>query len=94
MKKPRIASLLPSCTEIVCALGFEDCLAGRSHECDFPESVRQLPACTASKISATASSAEIDRQVKSLLHSALSLYDIDTAKLRELQPDIILTQAQ
>ena len=94
MKKPRIISLLPSCTEIICALGFEDCLVGRSHECDFPESVRQLPACTASKISAAASSAEIDRQVKSLLHSALSLYDIETAKLRELLPDIILTQAQ
>ena len=94
MKKPRIVSLLPSCTEIVCALGFEDCLVGQSHECDFPPSVRNLPACTASKISSAASSGEIDREVKSLLHQALSLYAIDTAKLRELQPDYILTQAQ
>ena len=92
--QPRIVSLLPSCTEIICALGFEDCLVARSHECDFPASVRNLPACTASKISATASSAEIDREVKSLLQQALSLYDIDIAMLRELQPDFILTQAQ
>ena len=92
--QPRIVSLLPSCTEIICALGFEDCLVARSHECDFPASVRNLPACTASKISTTASSAEIDREVKSLLQQALSLYAIDSAMLRELQPDLILTQAQ
>ena len=90
----RIVSLLPSCTEIVCALGFEDRLVGRSHECDFPASVRRLPACTVSKVPASASSGEIDREVKSLVGRALSLYDIDTAKLRELRPDFILTQAQ
>lgn len=94
MPKPRIVSLLPACTEVVCALGLENCLVGRSHECDFPKSVRRLPACTASKIKTDSSSAEIDRDVKALAQTALSLYDVDGAQLRALKPDIILTQAQ
>lgn len=94
MKKKRIVSLLPACTEIVCALGAGDRLAGRSHECDYPPEVRALPVCTAPKLDATAGSGEIDRQVKALLQEAVSIYRIDTAKLAELRPDIILTQAQ
>ena len=62
--EPRIVSLLPSCTEIVCALGLADHLAGRSHECDFPAVIRRLPACTAPELDVTAASAAIDRQVK------------------------------
>jgi iron complex transport system substrate-binding protein len=85
---------LPSATEIVCALGAEDRLAGRSHECDFPSSVLSLPVCTAPKVDSTAPSGEIDRQVKDLLQQAVSIYRIDTAKLQQLQPDLILTQAQ
>jgi iron complex transport system substrate-binding protein len=92
--KRRIISLLPSCTEIVCALGLEDQLVGRSHECDFPPSVRRLPACTEAKLNPTGTSARIDRDVKTLLRDALSIYRIDAQKLRDLCPDVILTQAQ
>ena len=94
MTPPRIVSLLPSATEIVCALGCEELLVGRSHECDFPTGVRGLPACTESKLNPAGSSVEIDRQVKSLLQDALSIYRVDTGRLHALRPDVILTQAQ
>lgn len=94
MKRPRIVSLLPSATEIVCVLGCGHQLVGRSHECDFPEEVRRLPVCTGAKIDATAGSGAIDREVKGLLEQSLSLYRVDIARLKELRPDFILTQAQ
>ena len=94
MSKQRIISLLPSCTEIVYALGCGNRLVGRSHECDFPPEVRRLPVCSRAKINTNASSNAIDQQVKALLEQALSIYEVDTAKIKELRPDIILTQAQ
>src|SRR5689334_3284659 len=94
MSGPRIVSLLPSATEVVCALGLSARLVGRSHECDFPEAVRGLPACTEPKLDPKAPSAEIHRQVTSLLENALSIYQVDCERLRELKPDVILTQAQ
>ena len=90
----RIVSLIPSTTEIVCALGFEDQLVGRSHECDFPESVRRLPVCTEPKFTPDGSSYEIDQRIKAILHQSLSVYRVHGDILKELQPDLILTQSQ
>jgi iron complex transport system substrate-binding protein len=91
---PRIVSLIASATEIVSALGYEDQLVGRSHECDFPESVRRLPVCTAPKFDVHGSSADIDRRVKATLQDAVSVYAVDRELLQRLQPDVIVTQAQ
>ena len=85
---------MPGCTEIACALGLADQLLGRSHECDFPPAVQALPVCTAPRLSIHASSGEIDREVKSLLQEALSIYCIDAEMLKRLRPDVILTQSQ
>ena len=90
----RIVSLIPSGTEIVCALGFEDQLVGRSHECDYPFSVKNLPICTEPKIKLEGTSMEIDKNIKVLLENALSVYRVYENKLKELQPDIIITQDQ
>lgn len=90
---PRIASLLPSATEIVCALGLEEALVGVTHECDYPPTVATKPRLTSSRIShETMSSAEIDHAVRSQLDGHGSIYDLDEELLRELAPDLILTQ--
>lgn len=90
----RIVSLLPSATEIVCALGFESELVGRSHECDYPAGIERLPALTEPKFNPERSSAEVDREVRRIVGEALSVYRVDAQKLRELKPDIIVTQSQ
>ena len=91
---PRIISLLPSATEIVAALGFGDHLVGRSHECDFPPGVERLPICSSSKVAADGTSYEIDERVKAIVAEGLSVYRVDADRLRELRPDLILTQTQ
>lgn len=85
---------MPSATEMVAALGYASYLVGRSHECDYPESIQSLPACSRARIKSEATSGAIDAEVKSLLEQGLSLYEIDVEKLRELKPTLILTQAQ
>ena len=90
---PRLVSLLPSATEIVCALGLEDALVGVTHECDYPPSVIGKPQLTASRIShETMSSAEIDHAVRSQLDGHGSIYDLYEEEMRALEPDLILTQ--
>lgn len=88
----RICSLLPSATEIVCALGARDQLVGVTHECDFPPSVASIANVTRSNIPAHFSSAEIDAAVSENLDSSGSLYELDLAALEKLQPDLIITQ--
>ncbi|MCZ6862168.1 MAG: cobalamin-binding protein [Alphaproteobacteria bacterium] len=94
MTELRIISLLPSATEIVCALGFAGNLVGRSHECDFPASAGDLPVCSSSKLPAEGTSAAIDNQVKDIVERGLSIYRIDAERLRDLAPDVIVTQDQ
>lgn len=94
MSTQRIISLLPAATEIVCALGLEENLVGRSHECDFPEAVKQLPVCSEANIPDNLSSADIDKKVKELLYDALSIYTVNREKIKSLAPDVVITQAQ
>src|SRR5438132_14127572 len=91
---PRIVSLIASATEIVCSLGFEKSLVGRSHECDFPRSVKRLPACTEPKFKVDGSSLEIDRGVRQVLQESLSVYRVHAEVLKDLKPDVIVTQSQ
>ncbi len=93
MGEQRIVSLIASATEIVCALGCESRLVGRSHECDYPESVRRLPVCTTPKFATDGTSYEVDQRVKALVQEGLSVYRVDGAKLRELRPTVIVTQS-
>src|SRR5262249_3452671 len=88
----RIASLLPSATEIVCAVGAEAELVGISHECDFPESVRGLPTLTRARLRAATGSRAIDRDVRSILQQGLAVYEIELARLEAARPDLIVTQ--
>jgi iron complex transport system substrate-binding protein len=89
---PKIVSLLPSATEIVCALGAAPSLIGISHECDFPESIRDRPVLTRARIDAGGSSRAIDAAVRGVLRDALSVYAVDEERLRALAPDVIVTQ--
>ncbi len=90
--KKSIVSLLPSTTEIIAALGLEEELIGRSHECDEPKSVQQLPACTQPKFDPDGQSYEINQRIKALLQEGLSVYRVEAKQLARLEPDIIITQ--
>lgn len=90
---PRIVSFLPAGTEIACALGAGDMLVGRSHECDYPESVKSLPVVSKPALSLDGLSQEdIDRAVAERLKSGESLYQVDENLLAELAPDLVITQ--
>lgn len=90
----RVVSLLASGTEIVCALGFGDALAGRSHECDYPPEVLDLPQVSRPGFAVSGSSASVDLAVKDRLRKALSIYEVDEDLLRDLAPDVLITQTQ
>ena len=94
MSTQRIASLLPSVTEAVCALGLGDRLVARSHECDFPPWVVDLPAVTASRLPADAiTQAQVDAAVTDAARAGEALYDVDAPLLEALAPDLVVTQS-
>jgi len=89
----RIISFLPSATEMVCALGLGDQLAGISHECDYPPEIRDKPIVVRGVLPIERmSQREIDAAVTERLRSGLSLYEIDEDLIRAIGPDLILTQ--
>lgn len=88
----RIVSLLPSATETICALGATEWLVGISHECDFPQAIRDRRVLTRSRIDPTGTSRAIDTAVREVITNALSIYAVDDGALAELSPDVIVTQ--
>jgi iron complex transport system substrate-binding protein len=88
----RIVSLLPSATEIVCALGLADDLVAVTHECDYPPVARTKPAITTSALDTASDSATIDRLVAGSIHDHRAIYTLNENLLRDLCPDLILTQ--
>jgi iron complex transport system substrate-binding protein len=88
----RIASLLASATELVCALGAGDELVARSHECDVPSWVKRLPCVSEPTFAITGSSLEIDLLVRARLAAREPLYRVDEAALAALAPDVVITQ--
>jgi len=89
----RVISLLAGATEMVCALGAGEMLVGRSHECDNPAWVRSLPPCSQPAFDVSVSSAAIDAEVRRRIHAGEPLYHIDMELIRELQPDLVITQS-
>jgi iron complex transport system substrate-binding protein len=90
---PRIVSFLPSATEMACALGLGDQLAGVTHECDYPAEVLGKPVVVRNVLPIESmSQAEIETAVAQRMRDGLSLYQVDEALLQELAPDLILTQ--
>jgi len=89
----RIASLVPSATEMLFALGLGGDVVGVTHECDHPPAASELPHLTATVLPAGLSAGEIDAAVKSVVGEGRALYSLDEERLAELAPDLIVTQA-
>jgi len=89
----RIASLVPSATEMLFALGLGESVVGVTHECDYPAAATALPQLTATVLPAGLSAGEIDAAVKEVIGEGRALYTLDEERLAELGPDLIVTQA-
>lgn len=95
MESPqRIVSLLSSATEILFAIGVGDRVVAISHECDFPPEIAGRPRVTRSLIESAKPSGEIDDQVRQLSATGRPLYELDTERIAELRPQLIVTQSQ
>ena len=90
----KIVTLIPSASEIVSFLGEKNSIIGRSHECDFPIELNKVVPLTSPKLNVTGSSREIHDQIEGILSNSLSVYKVDIEKLKLLNPDYVITQAQ
>jgi iron complex transport system substrate-binding protein len=88
----RIAALLPSATEIVCALGLSESLVGISHDCDYPPEIQNRPVLSEAIVGADLPSRTIDDRIRGQVHKGKSVYHLDERQLAQLRPDVILTQ--
>ena len=89
----RIASLVPSATEMLFALGLGDDVVGVTHECDYPSEARSKPHLTSTVLPAGLSAGEIDGAVKAIVGEGRALYELEEERLAELAPDLIVTQS-
>lgn len=89
----RIVSLVPSATEILFALGLGDCVVGVTHECDHPTEARNVRRVTRDRLPAGLSAGQIDAAVREQTLEGRAIYELDRDALRELAPDLIVTQA-
>ncbi len=89
----RIASLVPSATEMLFAIGLGDSVVAVTHECDYPQQARHLPQLTRSVLPSGLEASAIDVAVKETVGEGRALYELDEKLLAELEPDLIVTQA-
>ncbi|HVH71512.1 MAG TPA: cobalamin-binding protein [Candidatus Dormibacteraeota bacterium] len=90
----RIVSMVPSATEILCALGLAKDIVGISHDCDYPAEILNRPRLTGTALRSDLTSYEIDQKVRASAASGHSLYAIQTELLESLHPDLVVTQEQ
>lgn len=89
----RIVSLVPHATELLFALDLEDDIVGVTHECDFPWQAIDLPKVTRDRLPEHQRAFEIDEAVREQTLAGESIYELDVDMLRELEPDLIVTQS-
>jgi len=89
----RIVSLVPHATELLFALGLGDQVVAVTHECDYPDAAASLPHITRDRLPGGLSAAEIDAAVREHTERGEAIYELDAERLRELEPDLIVTQA-
>jgi iron complex transport system substrate-binding protein len=89
----RIVSLVPHATELLFALGLGDQVVAVTHECDYPEAAGSLPHITRDRLPGGLSAAEIDAAVRQHTERGEAIYELDAERLRDLEPDLIVTQA-
>jgi iron complex transport system substrate-binding protein len=89
----RIVSLVPHATELLFALGLGDQVVAVTHECDFPIEAQRLPHVTRDKLPSGLTAAQIDAAVRERTESGEAIYELDEERLRDLEPDLIVTQA-